>query len=469
MHEKKILLVNPYIHDFSAYDFWIKPLGLLYIAGILKKYGFKIHLIDLLDRKTPFLITNLNLKEKNKIKDRKFGTGKFYSEIIKKPEPFKNIPRNYRRYGMPLNFFKNYLKEMKKPDLILLSSGITYWYPGVFETIEILREFFKDTPIILGGIYASLCYEHAIKSSGADFVVKNEEFEKLFKIIENVTGVKIGKKSFKEIFMEKIPDYTLYKNINTCAILTSTGCPFRCVYCASPLLWKKFTRRPAEKVFKEIKEYQKIGIKDIAFYDDALLFNYKEGFEELLNRIIKEKINIRFHTPNGIHAREIDENIALKLKRAKFKTIRVGFESVRDERLKNEWSSKSSKEIFLKAIKNLRNAGFEEIGAYVIIGLKNQSIEEIIESYAFLYKNRIKIYPALFSPVPGTPYYKEWIKRKNLKDPIFTNKSIYPDKPEEISFEKYEKVKDFAKVLNRKINQRINVYKEVKEFFKNLP
>ena len=31
---KNILLVNPWIHDFAAYDFWLKPLGLLYLGNV---------------------------------------------------------------------------------------------------------------------------------------------------------------------------------------------------------------------------------------------------------------------------------------------------------------------------------------------------------------------------------------------------------------------------------------------------
>jgi hypothetical protein len=32
-----ILLINPWIEDFAAYDFWARPLGLLTIAGVLRK------------------------------------------------------------------------------------------------------------------------------------------------------------------------------------------------------------------------------------------------------------------------------------------------------------------------------------------------------------------------------------------------------------------------------------------------
>ena len=48
---------------------------------------------------------------------------------------------------------------------------MTYWYPGVQETIEIIRSVFPQTPIVLGGIYARLCADHAKKYAGADHVI----------------------------------------------------------------------------------------------------------------------------------------------------------------------------------------------------------------------------------------------------------------------------------------------------------
>ncbi|HMK76095.1 MAG TPA: B12-binding domain-containing radical SAM protein, partial [Thermodesulfobacteriota bacterium] len=44
-----ILLINPWITDFAAYNFWIKPLGLLRIASLLRMNGFRITLIDCTD------------------------------------------------------------------------------------------------------------------------------------------------------------------------------------------------------------------------------------------------------------------------------------------------------------------------------------------------------------------------------------------------------------------------------------
>ena len=45
----KILLVNPPIYDFAAFDFWLKPYGLLSVAGFMRgKADFE--LFDLLEQ-----------------------------------------------------------------------------------------------------------------------------------------------------------------------------------------------------------------------------------------------------------------------------------------------------------------------------------------------------------------------------------------------------------------------------------
>jgi radical SAM superfamily enzyme YgiQ (UPF0313 family) len=53
------------------------------------------------------------------------------------------------------------LSFLEEPDLICVTSGMTYWYLGVFKLIEITKKLFRNVPVILGGIYATLCEEHA--------------------------------------------------------------------------------------------------------------------------------------------------------------------------------------------------------------------------------------------------------------------------------------------------------------------
>ena len=52
-----ILLVNPWIHDFAAYDFWAKPLGLMTLGGLLREHGARISYLDCLNRFHPLSAT----------------------------------------------------------------------------------------------------------------------------------------------------------------------------------------------------------------------------------------------------------------------------------------------------------------------------------------------------------------------------------------------------------------------------
>lgn len=161
----KTLLVNPWIHDFAAYDLWSKPLGLLKIAAFLKRCGVDVSFIDCLDRFHPELAS---WPAATKPKGHFYGCGHYYSQPLAKPRIYRHIPRQYKRYGLPLELVYRMIDRSPVPDIILVTSGMTYWYLGVFEMIRLLREKFKDVPIILGGIYARLCHKHALENSGYD-------------------------------------------------------------------------------------------------------------------------------------------------------------------------------------------------------------------------------------------------------------------------------------------------------------
>jgi hypothetical protein len=68
----KILLVNPPIYDFSAYDFWLKPYGLLSAAGFIRSQAdFK--LFDYLDRSSP------SMSRQKQFQSDQWGRGRFES------------------------------------------------------------------------------------------------------------------------------------------------------------------------------------------------------------------------------------------------------------------------------------------------------------------------------------------------------------------------------------------------------
>ena len=92
-----ILLINPWIHDFSAYDLWYKPLGLLSLASLLRRNGAQITFIDCLHPDE----TAMGPEPHRAMPKRKpSGEGFYAAEGIPKPPPLKSIPRNYHRFGI---------------------------------------------------------------------------------------------------------------------------------------------------------------------------------------------------------------------------------------------------------------------------------------------------------------------------------------------------------------------------------
>ncbi len=429
-HNPNILLVNPWIVDFSAYNFWIKPLGLLYIASLLRRNGFHVTLIDCLDYY-------------KRVKE--YGDGKFFKTIVEKPGPLRKIPRNLSQYGIPEELLLKRFSSIERPDLVCISSGMTYWYIGVFKLIEIIKKFFKDIPILLGGIYATLCYEHAVKYSGADIVFKSGNEVDALKIISEITQFPITQFEFN-IDQLPYPSFELYNQLHYISLLTSRGCPFRCIYCASPILSKGFIRRDPKNVVSEIEYWVKdYHVENIAFFDDALLLEASNYFIPMMKDLIKSGIRCNFHTPNGLHVKAIDEEVASLLFRGGFKNIRLGFETSNEER-QIESGGKVSNKDFLNAIKYLKKAGYSggEIGVYIMAGLPGQRVEEVKDSIEFVKSAGAKPILVEYSPVPKTKLFEKAKKFSEFdleNEPLFHNNSIIPCQWEGFTIGDYRRLK----------------------------
>jgi len=407
----KCLLVNPWIYDFAAYNFWARPLGLLKIAEFLTQFNMKLFFIDCCDS----------------YKIKKYGTGKYKAEVMEKPEILKKIPRKYKKYGISSSEFIEKIKFIKNVDLIFVTSIMSYWWYGVKDTINILREKFKDTPIILGGIYATLYKEYAEKNIDIDFIYQGQVDERLVKVIETL-GLKPQKIHKRQKYWWQM---NFYSEMKYAPLLTSQGCPFRCPYCASFLLCKSFEQRNINEIIYEIEGLYDLGIRDFAFYDDALLYKAESHIKPLLKKIIEKNMKARFHTPNGLHARFIDRELAYLMKQVGFKTIRLSLETV-DIKRQIETGGKVTNEELERSVKYLKEAGFlpNEIGVYIMYGLPEQSLEEVKAGVEFLKKLKVRIHLTEFSPIKGTYYWQALVKTGIISDdldPILTNNSIFSE------------------------------------------
>lgn len=450
----EILLVNPWIYDFAAYDLWAKPLGLLYIAAVLRANDYQVRLLDCLDRHNPGLLANHPGEGLGKEED---GRGKFRKEVVPKPEVYKNVPRRYGRYGMSQEVFLVTLKEMAPPAAILITSGMTYWYLGVFRAIRLLRNRFPETPILLGGIYATLCSEHARSYAGADLVIAGQGEVAALKAVDDICGRRSNAEIYDHLNDLPLPAFDLYARPVYACVLTSRGCPYRCSYCASRLLSGEYRRRDVDNVLAELEWLRRgLGVKNIAFYDDALLVDSDQHIKPILAGAIRLGLGWRFHTPNGLHAREVDGELAQLMLRSGVKTVRLSFDPAEEDR-HEQMGPKVTRADLARAVESLEGAGYHrsEIGVYLLAGLPEQSYREVIAAVDFVASLGTRVQLALYSPIPGTAQWRRSVLdgREDLQaDPLLHNNTIFPTNSPEMPPEKFEAIKKYVRAKNTSLS-----------------
>ena len=427
-----ILAVNPWIYDFAAFDFWLKPYGFLVILQYLKDQGVNASFVDCLDEKA--LAAD-------------YGRGKYPAVTVDKPKIFAAIPRFYKRYGISRETLQQQLAA-KNPDYILMTSSMTYWYPGVLVAAKILKAAFPGVPIILGGTYATLCKDHALKQGVFDQVFANNELESFFKLL--------GLPYDRQALYGSLPDYFhFYPKLDYLVLRTSWGCPFNCAYCAIKQLFPDdFYRLPAEKVIAYVSNYTAQGIKDLVLYDDAFLYENAYA-KDLLSEIVRRGWDIRFHTPNALHLRYLDNEIAALLKKSGFINPHFGLETLDPDRQK-DWGDKISRETLLAGVETLKSAGFKngEFSVYLLLGYPGQDLARLKEDVDYLHKLGARVSFAEFSPVPGTRMFEQYQDKFN--EPLTQNNSVFGSYQEGLPDRQAGKIKEFWEIKNylRELNRK---------------
>ena len=390
----KILAINPPVEDFTAYNLWALPLGLLRIVEDLRASGNEVVYLDMLD--------GSDVGEEDAIPPvfRTWGRHSYWKREIKKPEEISFVPRRFYRFGASLEKMEKVLSRYEKPDMVFLSTGMTYWYRSVLETIAVIKKVFSGVPVFTGGIAATLI-PHFFEQEGIS-VVRGR-----YAVNDAVTGT----------------DLDIIKDSLFFPLNLVEGCPHKCLYCSSRFFHPDVKIRNIEKQRVDLEKWRKeTGRMDAAFYDDALLLNKGKHLKNFLGEI--EPGKYRFHTPNGLHLKEIDVELAEILKIHNFKQLRFGFETFGDR-----YDNKTDSDELKRVLEILRKAGFnrEELGVYLLCGLPGQKVEDVIRSIDFVNEAGGRPYLSEFSPVPGTELFETHLLESRLdfkKEPLYQNNTL---------------------------------------------
>ncbi len=354
------------------------------------------------------------------------------------------VRRPFARYGIGLEEFRRRLKAAGPVDCVMITSVMSYWYPGVQWVVEEIRKQLPGIPMVLGGIYATLWPEHARRTSGADLICQGP-----------IEAYSDGLADF--LGLERVPEAQekswyhlngILDDVGYWAVRTATGCPFACSYCASGIVSGPFAPRNPEEVIREIAWLYSRGIGQIAFYDDALLVDFEHRLKPVLLGLRKLGIRVVFHTPNGLHARLVTPEAARLLTETGFRSIRLSLETVNPVRQKDTGGKVTSRDLEY-AVGNLLDAGMPRsaMGVYLLVGLPGQGLDEIEEGVRYVKSLGLRPYLAEFSPIPGTVEWKR-LEQAGLvsetMDPLLTNNSLFYRLFSGYDYARFKKLKRIA-------------------------
>ncbi len=385
-----------------------QKLGILYVAGYLKKFGG--HNPEIIDS----LADGLNKDD--------------LREIIKK----------------------------KKPDIVGFSV-LTFNLLDCLDVARIIRDVSPITKICFGGFHPTIYPKETLNFPEVDFIVFGEgeiTFNELINLIakkcvedldtklssieglgwkNNKNGLTIINPARKAVAnldelampahdLIDLKKYTvvLANDAKVASIQTSRGCPSKCTFCDIRLT--RYRYRSAENVLSEIKYLRSRGINEYFIIDDTFTINRKRIFK-LCNLLIDENLGIKFKISSRID--RVDNEMLNILKKAGCYRIHYGIESG-SQRLLDYLEKGITLEQIRLAINNTKKAGIE-VFAYLMIGIPTETVDDIKKTMDLV----LELKPAhvnysICTPFPKTVLYERSLVQGSSSEDYWLQFAIKP-------------------------------------------
>lgn len=198
-------------------------------------------------------------------------------------------------------------------------------------------------------------------------------------------------------------------------IVTSRGCPFKCVFCAEPTLHGGSMRYANLEIIEDHIKYlvDAYEMNVLTIYDDQLLLNHKRAKEFF--RILA-KYDLRVETPNGLTVAYIDEEMAALMKAAGMDTVQLAIESGTEYMLRNVIKKPLRLNKVAPVVESLYKHGLFVQGFFVM-GIPGEREQDRTETAQFIKDVGLDWASfSLASPIRGTELYDICIKNKYIPE-----------------------------------------------------
>ena len=324
-----------------------------------------------------------------------------------------------------------------QPDMVgftLIATRIKMCYA----IIDKVKELYPSLYTVAGGTHVASFKEKVFRDcKGLDFAVKREGEQTFVELLDMLVHKEKNYSTIKGLMFRNemgelietldmpmvedldampYPAYDLFDLKSYYAwqrgvvpIVTSRGCPFRCVFCSINLtMGYKFRARSAKSVVDELEYWNKKGQNKFDINDDEFSFDRKR-VEEICDMIVGRGLNIELRLFNGIRVTDVYPEMLAKMKKAGFSAITYALESGSPKVLKNI-KKIITVEQALKAIDMTKEVGIETTCNF-IIGHPGETYEDALMTLDVIKKvnaDRINFNNCVV--YPGTELY-EWVSQ----------------------------------------------------------
>lgn len=313
-----------------------------------------------------------------------------------------------------------------------------------------IKKLDATIPIVWGGWHTSLFPEQVLEDVPEVNISVQGQGEECFREIveaidnqfpiDDVKGIAYRKKNglIQKTAPRTIQDMNSFERLNYDLIdvekyfkakgkrqfdyISSTGCFFRCTFCADPFVFnRKFTSLKTDRIFKDLKYYhEKYQFDDVNFQDETF-FTYPKNILELASKL--KSIGTPFTWASTMRADQGNRMSIEDFKLCKeggLRRLLIGVESGTQEMM--DWLKKDIKlEHVLLCAEHCRQLNISVIFPF-IVGFPNESNESIqgtksmVRKLAFM-SDGFETPIFYFKPYPGTQITSEAIKNGSYKLP----------------------------------------------------
>jgi anaerobic magnesium-protoporphyrin IX monomethyl ester cyclase len=376
-------------------QFW-PPLGLAYIAAVLEKDG---HIVRIIDRDALLRKNNLDFELTDKITCGVIddmnsdmvgigGTTPTFRDALHIAGLVKR--RNSKRtliFGGPHATGEPVTSLQDNPFIDILVRG-----EGEFAMLELAggRQL-----VDIDGI--------SFRNNGR--IIMNHERA----LYPNLDDIPFPARHLLDMHFYTRPSRFISRNLTyrTTSIFTARGCPYRCNYCAGPLMFDGKVRfHSAERVISEIKELvDRYFVEGIYFAEDMFLSNRGRA-KEFMFLLRNSGLNRKIKWFAQIRSNVIDEELLHLMKLAGCVHVEYGFESG-SQRVLDIMNKRAKVEDNLNAARLTRKAGLR-FQANIIVGYPGEKEEDFCRTIDFIKQTRPNsVGFNIFMPLPGTAIYNK--------------------------------------------------------------